>query len=163
MSEEGERPRFNPERFSLALAFFLFSAASFVIPEYAGLVAPLRWIAYAVGGVAFLVGFAGTAIEVGSVYKQGFLHALYLFVLLAVAAALHLITVSVPMPGWLVSGLRIFSYVLVLPWSILATLGLVRAINALPTTTSRTDAILTLLAFLGALIPPILASIFGTP
>lgn len=41
-------------------------------------------------------------------------------------------------------------------------LGLVRAIEALPTPTSRTDAILTLLAFLGALLP-ILASIFGTP
>jgi hypothetical protein len=78
-----------------------------------------------------------------------------------VAAALHLTTVYVPMPGWLVAVLRIFAYILVLPLSILAVLGLVRAIQALPTPTSRTDAILTLLAFLGALLP-ILASIFGT-
>jgi hypothetical protein len=113
------------------------------------------------GVCTFLIGAVGTAIEVGGVYSQGFLHALYLLILFAAAAALHLTTVYIPMPGWLVALLRIFAYILVLPWSILATLGLVRAIDALPTPASRTDAILTLLAFLGALLP-ILASIFGT-
>ena len=99
MSEQGERPRFDPERFSLALAFFLLSAASFLAPQYAGLGNPLRWIVYAVGGAVFLIGFVGTAIEVSGVYEQGFLHALYLFILLAATAALHLLTVYVPMPN----------------------------------------------------------------
>jgi len=131
-------------------------------PQYAGLGDPGRWIVYAVGGVSFLIGAVGTAIEVGGVSSQGFLHALHLLVLLAVAAGLHLLTVYVPMPGGFDTALRLVAYVLVLPWSILATLGLVRAIDALPTPTSRTDAILTLLAFLGAILP-ILVSIFGTP
>lgn len=80
MSEENERPRFNPQRFSLA--FFVFSAASVVVPEYAGLVVPWRWIVYAIGFVSFLFGCLGTLVEVGGVYggTAGFRMSVYLLV-----------------------------------------------------------------------------------
>lgn len=74
-------------------------------------------------------------------------------------AALHLATVYIPMAGWLVTVLRLVAYLIALPFSILALLGLVRSIEAHPAPTNRTDAILTLLAFLGALLP-ILVTIF---
>jgi hypothetical protein len=164
MHEEDGRPRFNPYRFAIAVTFLVFSAFSYIAPAYAGVEDSWRWIIYAVGIFFFLFGCVGSAIEVGSVYggTENFRLAVYVIVLFAVAAVLHLTTVYIPMPNGLIVALRLIVYALGLPWLILAWLGAVRLIEALPAHTNWTHAILTILAFLGALLP-ILVSVLGSP
>jgi hypothetical protein len=50
----------------------------------------------------------------------------------------------------------------VLPWGLLALLGVFRIIGGLSTPEHRTDAVLTIVALLGALLP-LLASLLGKP
>lgn len=161
---EEEHPTFNPYRFSVAVSLFVWSAVLFLAPEYAGIEGFWRWGIYAIGILSFLLGCAGFSVEVGGVYggTENFLFVVYLSGLFALIAALHLATVYIPMWDWLVAVLRIASVILCLPLSILFFLGLVSILDVLPSPTNRTDAILTILALLGALLP-IVVSIFGSP
>jgi hypothetical protein len=144
--------------------FFVFSAASFIAPGYAGVGDPWRWIIYVVGIVSFLPGCVGFAVRVGDVYggTAGFLLSVYLLALFTVATFLHLATVFIPMADWLLTAARIATYLLVLPWSLLTLLGVFRIIGGLFTPEHRTDAVFTILALLGALLP-LLASLLGKP
>jgi hypothetical protein len=72
--------------------FFVFSAASFIAPGYAGVGDPWRWIIYVVGIVSFLLGCVGFTVRVGDAYggTAGFLLSVYLLALFTVATFLHL-------------------------------------------------------------------------
>ena len=159
MTEENEERRFDPLGFALVGTFFVFSAASFVAPGYAGVGDPWRWIIYAVGVVSYLIGCVGFTVRVGDAYggKEGFLLSVYVLALFTVATGLHLATVYIPMADWLLTAARIVAYVLVPPWSLLALVGVFRVIAGM-TTEKRTDAVLALLALL-----PILVSLIGKP
>ncbi len=162
VTEEGEGQRFKPVDFSMIGAFFVFSAASLVAPEYIGLEAPWRWIVYAVGGVFWLLGCLGFIVAVGRAYggSEGFLLSVYVLSLFTLTTGLHLATVYVPVAGWLFAASRVFVYVLVLPLSLLTLLGAFRVLEGLSTPKSRTDAVLAALAILGALLP-VLVSLLG--
>jgi hypothetical protein len=164
VGEEPEVRRFNPTAFAMVVTLFVFSAASFVAPGYAGIGDPLRWLLYAVGVLSYLAGCVGFAVAVGNAYggDVGFRLSVYVLGLFTVVAALHLATVYVPMPGWVLIAVRLFTYLLVLPLSLLTMLGVFRVIGGLGTSEHRTDAALALLALLGALLP-ILVSLFSNP
>ena len=57
---------------------------------------------------------------------------------------------------------RVAGYVLVLPLSLLMMLGVFRVIGGLKNAEHRTDAVLALLALLGALLP-LVVSVLGNP
>lgn len=124
----------------------------------------MQWIIYALGFLSFLLGCVGFFVELIAVYKgsEGFLLLVYLLTLLALIVILHMATVYIPMGDGLVAVLRLLAMLISLPWLILFFIGAVSLIEAFPAPTNRTDAILTILGFLGALLP-ILASIFGSP
>ena len=82
--------------------------------------------------------------------------------LLTVMVCLHLATVFIPMAAWLLAAARVTAYVLVLPLSLLALLGMFRVMKGLSTTENRATATLTALAPLGALLP-ILVGLLGNP
>ncbi len=163
-SSEQDHPSFNPYRFSVVIALFAWTTVLFLTPGYAGVGGGVQWIIYAVGLLSFLLGCVGFSIELISVYKgrEGFLLLVYLLTLLALIVILHMVTVYIPIGDVLVMVLRIIAVLVSLPWLILFFIGVVSLVEAFPAPTNRTDAILTLLGFLGALLP-ILASIFGSP
>ena len=165
VTEENEERRFDPLGFALVGTFFVFSAASFVSPGYAGVGDPWRWIIYVIGIVSFLLGCLGFTVTVGNAYggTEGFLLSVYVLSLFTLATVLHLATVYIPMTNGLVTAARIVAYLLVLPWSLLMLLGVFRVIEGLSTPKHRTDAILTILALLGALLPLLASLLFGTP
>jgi hypothetical protein len=158
---EPEDQRFDPTAFSMIVTLFVFAAASFVAPSYVGIGDPWRWILYAVGGLSYLAGCVGFAVAVGNRYggDEGFRLSVYVLGLFTLATILHLSTVYVPMAGWVLTVLRLFAYILVLPLSLLTMLGGFRIIGGLRTGEHRTDAAL---ALLGALLP-ILVSLLGNP
>lgn len=164
MTEGPERQRFNPTGFAMVVTLFVFSAASFVAPGYADVGDPWRWIMYAIGVLSYLLGCVGIAVVVGNAYGgvEGFRLSAYVLGLFTLSSALHLGTVYVPMPGWLLTALRLCEYILVLPLSLLTMLAVFRIIGALRTGEHRTEAILALLAVLGALLP-IVISVIGAP
>ena len=162
-SEKGS-PSFNPYRFSVVIALFSWTTILLFTPGYAAVVGVVQWIIYAVGLLSFLLGCVGFSIELISVYKgrESFLLLVYLLALLALIVILHMATVYIPMGDVLVAVLRLIAVLVSLPWFVLFFIGVVSLIEAFPTPINRTDAILTVLGFLGALLP-ILASIFGSP
>lgn len=143
-------------------AFFVFAVASVGAPEYVGVGDPWRWIFYVLGGLSWLLAGLGFVVAVGRAYggSQGYWLSFYLFLLFTMEIGLHLATAHVPMADWLLTALRVFMYVIVLPLSLLALLGMLRVVEGLSTAENRTDAILAALAILGALLP-ILVNLLG--
>jgi hypothetical protein len=99
VTEESEGRRFNHLGFALVVTFFVFSAASFLAPGYAGVGDPWCWIIYAVGVVSYLIGCVGFTVRVGDAYggKEGFILSVYVLALFTVATGLYLATVYIPM------------------------------------------------------------------
>ena len=125
---------------------------------------PWRWIIYVVGVFSYLVGCVGFTVAVGDAYggKEGWLLSVYVLGLFTVVTGLHLATVYVPMADGLLIAARVVAYLLVWPLCLLTMLGVFRIVGGLRTAEHRTDAVLALLALLGALLP-ILVSVIGTP
>jgi hypothetical protein len=91
---------------------------------------------------------------------ENFLFLVYVVGSLFLAGGFHLATVYVEMTPTLFTALRSAAILASLPGSFLICLGFARAIDNLPAPSNRTDALLTVLAVLGTLLP-IIVSFFG--
>lgn len=148
----------------MGVVFYLWSTLFFVAPLYAGVEGSGRLVLYVIGMFWFLMGCVGFGYEVYGLSKRSeqFLLLLYVVVLLALAALLHLLTVYIPLGDFLFTVMRLVAAVLGLPLSLLLLLGVAGFIDELPAPTNRSDATLTVLAFIGALLP-IVVSVFSAP
>lgn len=148
----------------MGIVFYVWSAIFFIAPLYAGVESSGKFVLYIGGIFCFLMGCVGFGYEVYGLSKRSeqFLLLLYVLVLLTLAALLHLLTVYIPVGDSLFTAMRLVAVGLGIPLSLLLLLGFAGFLDALPAPTNRTDAILTVLAFLGALLP-IVVSIFSAP